>query len=167
MGLRETIDRKPHLAAGIGGGLIVVGIVAVALQLRAGGPPEPSDRAFYSTDDGQSWFEESIGKLPPFTHDGKEAFRAYVYQCNGGKPFVSHLERFTPEGRKAVESAGAKDAVSLARVAAANPKGPMWGKEVKRPGSNQWVAADNLAKASPIMSPRCPEGPGQATPVEP
>ena len=43
----------------------------------------------------------------------------------------------------------------------------MWGKEVKRPGDKSWVPADNLAKASLILAARCPNGPGQPTPVEP
>jgi hypothetical protein len=168
MGLRETMNKKPGVALGAGAGLIVIGIVAIALQLRAGGPPGPPSQAFFTTDDGQTYFAAGIENLPPFQRDGKEAVRAYVFQCGGGKPFVNHLERFTPEGRKAMEAAGVKDAPSMAAAAAKQTRGPMWGKEVRKPGTKQWVSAEDLAKATPILAPRCPDSvQAQPMPVEP
>lgn len=168
MGLRETMNKKPGVALGVGVGLIAVGVVVIAMQLRAGAPPGPPSEAYFTTDDGQTYFADGIENLPPFQRDGKEAVRAYVFQCAGGKPFVNHLERYTPAGRNAMESAGVKDAMSLARAAAAQPNGPMWGKEVKKPGSKQWVPADNIAKATPILAPRCPDSvQAQPMPVEP
>lgn len=168
MSIRETMNKKPAVALAVGAALIVVGVAVIALQLDAGRAPGPPSEAYYTVDDGQTWFTAGIENLPPFQHDGKQAVRVYLFQCAGGKPFVNHLERYTPDGRKAMDAAGAKDALSIARAAAAQPHGPMWGKEVKRPGDKQWVAADNLAKATPILVPRCPEGiQAQPMPVEP
>jgi hypothetical protein len=166
MGLRETLNKKPGAALAVGVALLVVGVLVIGLQLRAGGPPALPSEGFFTTDDGQNYFTAGLENLPPFQRDGKEAVRAYVFECNG-KRFVNHLERFTPEARKAMASAGVHDAVSLAKAASAQTKGPMWGKEVKKPGSKQWVPADDMGKASPIVAARCPDGPGQPMLVNP
>jgi hypothetical protein len=167
MGLRETINKKPGAGLAIGAALLVVGVLVVVLQLRAGGPPALPTQAFFTTDDGATYFTAGLENLPPFQRDGKEAVRAYVFECNG-KRFVNHLERFTPEARKAMEAAGVHDAVSLAKAASAQAKGPMWGKQVKKPGAGaQWVAADDMGRSAPIMAARCPDGPGQPMPVNP
>src|SRR4051794_5748906 len=150
MGLRETFSKKPGAAAAVGVGLLAIGILVIALQLRAGGPPSLPTQAFFTTDDGQTYFPAGLENLPPFQHDGKEAVRAYVFEC-GGKRFVNHLEKFTPDARKAMEAAGVHDAISMAKAALAQSKGPMWGKQVKKPGSKNWVAADDMSKSASIM----------------
>ncbi len=100
--------------------------------------------------------------------DGKEAVRAYVFECNG-KEFVNHLERYTPERRKLME------ATAEAERAGKPPPPPpaaaggtvMWGQEFKKPGGAEWMAASNLAKVGPLLQAKCPDGQGDATLVEP
>ena len=165
MGIRETLNNKPKVAAGIGGTALALGVTFLALQLSSGGGP--SDEAFFTTDDGKTWFADDATRLPPFQPDGKEAVRAHVFECDDGKRFVNHLERFTPERRKLMEEAARarKEGKPLPRPAAAGQT-VMWGQEVKKPGDKEWVPAGNLAKASRILQAKCPDG-QDAIPVEP
>src|SRR5262249_42292198 len=140
----------------------VVAAVGVILVLQfhdaqaspqAAGDPE---RAFFTTDDGKSWFIGDVTQIPPFAHDGKEAVRAYVVEYNG-KRFVNHLERYTPEGKQALVKLN--EAVKHgpppgALVAAAQQRG----REVKRPGDTRWVPTSETAAAEPIVTPKAPDG---------
>jgi hypothetical protein len=93
--------------------------------------------------------------------------RAYVYECPGGKPFVSHLERFTPEARKAMQASADSMRAGKGPVRGAAQAAPMAGMEVKKPGDKQWVAAANFAKSGPIMVVKCPDGSGEPELVTP
>jgi hypothetical protein len=166
MGIREKLNNNPKAAIGIGAVAIALGVVFIALQLSSHGGG-PSDRAYFSTDDGQRWFVDDADKIPPFPHDGKEAVRAHVFHCNG-KEFVNHLERYTPERRKLME------ATAEAERAGKPPPAPppaagrtvMWGQEFKKPGAKEWVPAGNLARTGPLLQAKCPDG-GEAVPVVP
>jgi hypothetical protein len=60
--------------------------------------------AYYSVDDGKSYFEDSNTKIPPFDYGGKQAYRVHVFSCDGGKTtWVSHLESWKPEARAKLE----------------------------------------------------------------
>jgi hypothetical protein len=166
MGVRERLNRNPRLAAIVMAVLLLVAGVAVALQFSDGAHAAgmASDKAFFTIDDGATWFADDAAKIAPFQHDGKEAVRAYVFECNG-KRFVNHLERFTPEGHKAAEAAiKANQSRQPADVAA---QVRLSGAEVKRPGAKLWASLGDLTKSGPILRPRCPGGGGDAKPVEP
>jgi hypothetical protein len=167
MGIREDLNKRPKVAAGVTAVALVVVIGAMAMQLSGRGARGSSDRAFFTTDDGGHWFVDDADKLPPFQHDGKEAVRAYVFECNG-KRFVNHLERFTPERRKLAETAAqaTKAGQPPPPPPAAARQTVNWGLEVKKPGGKEWVAGGNLAKSSLIMKAKCPDG-QDALPVEP
>src|SRR4051794_23591957 len=99
MGIREEMNKRPRAVAVAGVVALAVGIAAMAFQLSSGGIGRSGEQAFYTTDDGATWFTDAADRLPPFDYKGKEAVRAYVFECNG-KPFVNHLERWTPDRRK-------------------------------------------------------------------
>jgi hypothetical protein len=158
----------------IAGGIVVAlaaGAVAFAvfqmLDLRAApdiaGAPE---RAFFTVDDGKTWFVDDASQLAPFQHNGKEAVRAYVVECNG-KKFVNHLERYTADGKQAtirLREVVKKSPPPGALVAAAQQRG----REVKRPGDAKWTPTSNVAAAEAITTPKCPQGAsGEATIVFP
>lgn len=115
--------------------------------------------AFYSTDDGKTWFVDDAEKIPPFDKDGKPAYRVYVYRCADGKPFISHLERYTPEAKKKLEEIVAKgpdadvDPGVMEMIY-------MNGVEVKDPGTGDkgWVKQSNFDRAAKITTPACPDG---------
>jgi hypothetical protein len=166
MGIREELNKRPQAATIAAVVLLVVGIGAMAFQL-SGARGVSGEEAFYTVDDGANWFADDANKLPPFQHDGKEAVRAYVFECNG-KQFVNHLERYTPERRKLAEAtAQAKKAGQpLPPPPAVARQAANWGLEVKKPGDKAWVAGSDLAKSSQIMRARCPDG-KEALPVAP
>jgi hypothetical protein len=65
-------------------------------------------RAYFSDDDGGSFFSDSLAKLPPFDHGGNQAVAAAVFRClgSGGPPFIGYLERYTPKGLNEMKSPG-------------------------------------------------------------
>ena len=163
MGIREQLNQKPWLGAAVGGGALLLGAAFILAQLSGGNDAGAAAKAaFFSIDDGKTWFEGDASKVPPFTHEGKEAVRAYVFECDG-KPFVNHLERYTPQGRKLMEevAAAAKAGKPLPpETATASP-------EVKKPGGKEWVPAAQYARSGPILQPKCPGGKGEPVPVVP
>jgi hypothetical protein len=101
MGLRETLNERPKLGGALAGAFVVVALLIGMFQVIRQRPPTMSDkpdRAFFSVDDGKTWFIDEATRLAPFEHDGKEAVRAYLVEC-GGKRAVNHLERYTDEGK--------------------------------------------------------------------
>ena len=164
MGIREVINQRPKVAGGVAAGLAGVALLVAAFQVmslnagpQVGGKPE---RAFFTVDDGANWFVDDASRLAPFQHEGKEAVRAYVAECNG-KRFVNHVERYTPEGMKAmikVREAAKKGPPPGALVAMAQQRG----REVRRPGVAMWTPGSDGAAAAKVMAPVCTEVGGEA-----
>jgi hypothetical protein len=164
MGIRETINRNPKVAAGVGAGLIALTVVFVLFQLLdlngASGVPSADEHAFFSVDDGKTWFVGDVKTLAPFDHGGKQAVRAYVYECDGQR-FVGFLERYTDEGKRARQQV--LDAAKTGR-----PDGrlvyisSMTGRELKRPGDKNWTVAKDQQTIESITTVRCPRDPSHA-----
>src|SRR3954449_9972530 len=104
MSMREKLKGHPRVAAGLAVAALAIGIGLIALQLGGGIAGWRGERAFFTTDDGATTFVDRADRLPPFLHDDKQAVRAYVFEC-GGKRYVNHLERFTPERQKLAQAA--------------------------------------------------------------
>ena len=160
MSLRDSINQSPKLAGGIAAGCAAAAIVLVlahVLDLRAsphGGIGQ--ERAFFTVDDGKTWFVDDGTLLAPFQHDGKEAVRAYVCELDG-KRFVNHLERYTEEGKRSMtrlREAAKRGPPPGALVAAAQQRG----REVKRPGDAKWVLSSNTTAAGAITVAKSPDG---------
>lgn len=158
MGIRETLNKNPGITTGATAGIIILAVGFILWQSGMFGDSSGiATEAYYTVDDGATWFEDDINKVPPFDKGGKQAVRAYVYECPGGKPFVSHLERYTPAGKKAMEAA----------QKANDPNNPvvmedvmMTGLEVKEAGTGDkgWVQQGAGAAAAKIMELKCPDG---------
>ena len=157
MGIRETLNENPRLTTGITAGIIIV--VFAMIFWSSGGSAGPGDggagtKVYFTDDDGKNTFPDDAKKIPPFQRNGKEAVRARVFKC-GGKTFVNHLERYTPEGKKKAEEffgSGkmSKDPTMLESI-------QRGGMEVKAPGDAAWVKVGD-PKAIKIMEPKCPTG---------
>lgn len=152
MGIRQTMNENPKLAVGVTAGLILIAIIIIVWELassRSGAPTANFNQAFYSDDDGKTYFADEVSKIPPFPHNGKQAVKAVVFKCKDGKPFVAHLERYTEEGKKRLEETKQRSS----RVAG------MMMMEVKKPGQANWVRVGGDSKAwSDIMRVTCPDG---------
>ena len=105
MGVRQSLNESKKLGIGVGGGVLVVALALLGYQLF-GGPSSvgPAPRtAFYTDDNGKTFFEDDIHKVSPFERNGKQAYRADVFQCSDGKRFVAFVYRHNSSGRKQVE----------------------------------------------------------------
>jgi len=138
--------------------------LAVAAILAAGiiwlvtttGKTTPNDAlqyqlAWFSTDDGKTWFADSADNLPPFDKDGKPANRAYLYRKSGGQPVVVFLERYTPNALSQLNDlkkpTGRPPEIGLReRIIAV-------GVEVKKPGDQSWINVSD-PRAAGVMRPR-------------
>jgi hypothetical protein len=156
MSLREALNKKPALTGGVMA-VIVAAAIAVAVGTSASYGPRHRDKAFYSVDDGQTWFVDDVNKVPPFEHDGKQAVRARVFTSDGGKTsFVGYLERYTPEAKKLLESALAQ--AKQGKVTGREGMDAMLhGTEVKKPGATKWVKRSDPSYGE-VLNVKCKTG---------
>jgi hypothetical protein len=156
MGIRLFFQQHPIALIGllvlvIAGALIRAFAGARSTEVNVGVP----NAAWYTTDDGKTWFADDSKLLPPFDHGGKPAYRAYVFTCDGGKTrFVAFMSRYTPEAqRKMEEQRRSKEPPELGVIDRIMTSGT----EVKRPGEDKWVRASNPLAAD-VRKPKCPDG---------
>jgi hypothetical protein len=160
LGLRETLNRNPALTNGITVGIIVVTIGFVLWRLtrgETGAEAGPSTNlAFFSDDDGATFFTDDRSKIPPFDHNGKPAVTAVIFTCDGGKTkWVGYLRRFTAEAKKRREDilkqAKGQPTPILAEVEDVS------GIEIKKPktGESAWVKESDPG-AEEVRNIKCP-----------
>lgn len=131
MGIRELLEKQKRLVIPA----VVVGIAACAYSAwrthKAEEIPGMIERAYYSDDDGKTYFADDVKQGFSFDHGGNTAYRAFVYRCNSGKPFVGLLARTTePSGPKPADP-------NPVGKRQAGPPPPM---EVRKPGTTKWVS---------------------------
>ena len=147
--LREHINKNPRLVMGASATITVIAIVFGILNYAMpGNSNELTERAFFTDDDGKTWFVDSATRETPFEQNGKVVVRAYVYKC-GKEPFVNHLERSA--STEASTKSESKPAPPRSRP---NPPGGVRNVEVKRPGSDKWVSVGDRAAAA-VVKPNC------------
>jgi hypothetical protein len=161
MSIRESINNHPGVAKVAATVLFIAAIGAIVLQLRAAGPAgiPNQTQAFFTTDDGATWFADDISKVSGFDHNGKPAYRAYVYRSGDGEPFVGYLERYTPQARAALEQQNQQPAATPPgpRKPNAAPNAATAGREVKKPGEGRWIPAGD-PQVSRVLTIRAPDG---------
>lgn len=158
MGIRETLNKNQMATAIAVGAVTVIAIFMIIKSLLPERPLPPPTKAFYSDDDGKTFFEDAIGKVVPFLHNGKPAVRAHVYVCEGSKEkFVGYLEQFTPPVHDELERMTADP-----NIPARNPdrlRLEQQGRMIKKPGEppKAWVIAQqNRAAAGRVTQVKCP-----------
>src|SRR4051794_23711365 len=151
----SSLSRK--LGPGVGIALILLAISLMAYQFSGGstkGVIAPKT-VFYTDDQGKSFFKDSV-KVVPFDHDGKQTFRADVFQGPDGKPFVGLVYRFTDAGRREMEtylSQKTPDPQGLARLAIEQR-----GMQVRRVGTDAWTSADSETREHLQEGMKTPSG---------
>jgi len=157
MGIREWLNRNQGLAAGAVLLLVVIALgVSVYHYLanrRAISTKVPD--AYFTIDDGKTYFTASTENVPPFDYQGKQAVRAYVFECSGTR-FVGYLERYKADARQAkIEKK-------------ATPATQIYGRELKRPGEPAWVNSGDQSAVAKIVDVQTPTGmSGSPEPIEP
>jgi len=161
MGLGERIRGDKRLALGLVGVVVIV-VLAVAWQVLGGSAPNGAGGApgglYFTTDEGATTFIAPANHLPPFDHNGKQAVRAVMYSCDGGKTkFVGYLERYTPSAKQQME-AGKQAAQAGGKMVMAAPNMGVAVLEVKKPGEkNPWVDKSR-PQGQAVIRVTCPPG---------
>lgn len=148
---------------GIAAGAMLIALAAVVI-IVTNRPPQQADlqKAFFTHDDGKTWFAASAYSVAPFEHDGKEAVQAMVFSyAKGSKQFCAYLTKFTPEGKKRIEEEYAK-----AKAAGKPPESVALLRDrkfiqsvtlVKAPGAKEWMPM-NDPKVETVLTIRSPDG---------
>lgn len=123
--------------------VVIVVILAAAAYFLSSSAPAPSSgptKAYFSVDDGKTWFIDDINKYPPFDHDGKTAVRARVFSADGGKStFCGYLERYTPEAKAKLEQRDQNTSRNPGSRPQVDVDVILQGIEAKIPGGTLWV----------------------------
>jgi hypothetical protein len=161
--LRQAINQKPAVAATAVGCVALLGVLFIVRMSSATGQTnDVPARAYFTVDDGKSYFEDDLEKIPPFTTaEGKTAYRAVVVKCGNGQPYVSHLERYAEADRKSLmdtlQKPTGRNTVLLEVEANALSMA-----EVKKPltGDKGWITAGgrNGRQYEALAQPKCRDG---------
>lgn len=158
MGIRETISKNPQIVTSItlvmiGVALLGMGVQLVCSPVPNGGQPE---LAYYTTDDGRTFFSDVADRVPPFDHAGRPAVRAVVFTCDDGKTrFAGYLQRYSDTAHAALRQrpttpANQGDFRRYGILAQ--------GLELKRPGDPEWTPQSFTERHQAIVSVTCPDG---------
>ena len=155
MSIREMIQKYRGWANGAAIIMIVAAIALIVTNSRSDGIPRVK-YAFYSDDDGQSYFRDDVNKLFPFDHDGKQAYRAYVFQTGGGKPFVGYLERINDKGMAKLLTLQSQPQTPELVTQMDLIRGA--GLEARTPGSTRWLPESSPAFSTMVNGLRASDG---------
>jgi hypothetical protein len=151
------MNRNPGITTGVTAGIIVLALLFIIWSnwssSSVGGAT--GGKSYYTEDDGVTYFADDNTKIPPFDHNGKQAVRAYVFQCKGGKPFVQYLERYTPDAKTKLEANRTKKTPDIGLLEGINFEG-LEVKKAKAP-ADKWIKQSSPAYAQ-IVQPKCPDG---------
>jgi hypothetical protein len=105
MFIRGSMDQKKGLSLALAVCLILVAATCLAYELWPRSKPNLA-MAYFTDDDGASWFSDDSRRVAPFDHDGKTAVIAEVYSYDDGtKKFCAYVAKYTPEAKKKLEAA--------------------------------------------------------------
>jgi hypothetical protein len=148
MGIREALKDQSKVVP-ITAAVVIVGAVIYITQAMSGSSM-PTSKAYYTTDDGATQFVDTMDHLAPFDHDGRPAYRVWMFSTDGGKTkFPGYLERYTPAAKTRIESE-MQDFKSGKTHMPPNV-GPS-DAEVKKIGpGNPWVSRADLLQSQAII----------------
>ena len=148
MSIRETLNNKPAVITGITIGIVVVALVAILWQLRRDKPVQQVTKAYYTTDDGATVFEDDLEKTTPFPHDGGSAVQAHMFSCDNGRTkFVGFLEKLPDKLPQTATPGRTRDPRMFAALVKV-PKNP----------SAKWVSKNGPEGNAIIAALKCPDG---------
>src|SRR2546423_15270003 len=90
MGAVQTMSEPRKLGMGVAAAVLIIGLGLLGYQFFGGrqtvSAPARS-AAFFTNDDGKTFFKDDVNKMVPSDHNGKPAYRADVFQGADGKQF--------------------------------------------------------------------------------
>lgn len=158
MGIREWANKNQKQAAGVAAGAVLLAVILVVYQILASRQRYPVGLpdAYFTVDDGKSYFVANTSNYPPFDYKGQPAVRAYVFADKKGDKFVGYLERYTPEAKKITDSGKLL-----------TPYQARFDREIKRPGEATWIKAGDMKTENKVQDVRGPDGSVDLVLVEP
>jgi hypothetical protein len=149
VGIRETLNQKPAVTTAATAIIIVVMLGVIIYQsLDRGGVPTPATRAWYTLDDGKTWFADDSNRPTPFDYKGTPAYRVIVFTCDGGATtFAGYLVRVTDQQG---------DQVQVPSSSVVEIKPPLTGQA-------GWIRRDDPRSVT-LLEPRC-QGSGELASV--
>lgn len=147
MAIREALNKHPAIAAASLVLALAVGVTYAISQLRAG----PNTRAFYTDDDGQTFFSDAGNKLVPYQRAGKEVDLAEVFRTKAKGPYVIYMQRLDRRAlalvHKIYPNAQPGDVLPDFHIG-----GMPLQMEIKKPGDTKWhdIEMDGRAMAAYI-----------------
>jgi len=161
MDIRRSLQQKPIFGVAIA---IFLVLMASAILARQYWPQKKANlsEAYFTDDDGNTWFNDSAFLVPPFDHNGRTAVFAEIYTYdNGAKKFCAYEAKYTPKAKKRLEAALADaqknnqppSTVSLYHDRSFITEGML----VKAPGSSDWVSMAD-PQANSVCSIHSPDG---------
>ena len=164
MGIREKINQNPKQTTAITAAIVVIAVLIIMWQACSGpgAGGVNTNKAFFSTDDGKTFFVDDSFNIPPYQKDGKPAVRAQVFTCDDGKTkFVGYLEMYAPQDKAMLEQMAKGGGKGGAPGYASYTTQPM----VKRPGDppQMWIplAPQTTMAYQAVVQPKCPGGGSQ------
>ena len=143
--------KESRYGMGVAVAILLVAAISLGYQMFSGrevvGAAAPTS-VFYTDDNGKTFFKDDADKLPPFDHNGKQAYRCDVFRDAGGKQFVGLIYRFTDSGRQQMQEylpKKSQDADGAARRAI-EERG-MQVKPLAATGDAAWRYADDVTVA--------------------
>jgi hypothetical protein len=137
-GLRTWLNENPKVGTGIGAGLIGLSLLYIGIYLlRSCNPSSEAPKnakAWFATEDGQNLYADDALLVPPFQKNNQTFYRAHVFKCPNGQPFVAYVEMFAPDIKQQMEQVKAKDANPLAAFHHFADAGL-----IKKPGTAKWL----------------------------
>jgi hypothetical protein len=162
MFLREKLGEKNKLSM-IAAVLFILLAVAVLAYTYWPAPKAKLGQAYFSDDDGQSWFAADTTKLAPFDHNGKQALMAEIFTYdNGSKKFCGYLEKYTPEAKAKLEAALAQAKANGQTASSVglfhDPAFMQSAVLLKKPGAgNAWMSYSD-PKVGDVLNVHSPDG---------
>jgi len=157
MGTREKFNENKKVGLGVAAAILIIAVGIFSFQLRGGDngmPPAPKN-AFYTDDNGKTFFKDDVNNVSPFTHNGKQAYRVDVFKGSDGQQFVGLIYRHTDPGRKEMEqyiSKRVKDPDGLTRLSIERR-----GMEVKKLADKTWSLNDEMTSERLQQSVKTPD----------
>ena len=160
MGVRETLNKQPAITTGATIGIILLALIFIIYQVMGGGNHiKIPTKAYYTTDDGATYYKDDINLVAPYDYGGKQAVKADVFKCGGSGEFVGYLEKYSADAKKVIEDSRTHPQNDFGKAEDAASRG----LEVKAPltGDTGWVK-NYLPSALKIVTVHCPGGGDQA-----
>lgn len=135
------LERK-WVGPAVGVTVLIVGIVLALVSWHStAGPSAVAPKAFFTDDDGATYFTDRDAHLVPFDHDGRPAVTAHVFKTSSGKMFVGWEERNTDAALavlKAIQQAEEHPDVPF-KVTPQQRQIISAGREYKKPSDKGWT----------------------------